>query len=234
MLGGVVEQLGANSQLGPWAVFAALHLPELGPDAAGSLGWVDPALASLRQRTVRGLVARLAPLLAESREQREFLVQRLRVPAEWVAEGLSTWAISRFDAQGERPSVLRMPWGPHCGARLPDDMMVLLPPDESGSTLDDLHSERAVPASQALKAEGMRYLLKGACVWLCSGVLRELRSARLCCGARAVPGGACAPVVLATGVGGHLRRCGPAAAARAGSRGGFGRPVPVVRGPPVH
>ncbi|KAK9845938.1 hypothetical protein WJX81_006497 [Elliptochloris bilobata] len=98
----MVAQLEALG-LPQWAVFVALHLPDELPSEAG-LG--SPAGAggfcgARRTQLVRELLRRHAPAWADARGAAAFLVGRLRLPREWLADALAGWAVHRRDVSGE-------------------------------------------------------------------------------------------------------------------------------------
>ena len=104
----MVAQLEAL-RLPQWAVFAALHLPDELPAGAkpGSAlsASASSALGARRTQLVRALLRRHAPAwAADARAAEAFLVGRLRLPREWLADALAGWAQHRRDIPGARPA----------------------------------------------------------------------------------------------------------------------------------
>lgn len=104
----MVAQLEAL-RLPLWAVFAALHLPDelpagAKPGSASSAG-ASSALGARRTQLVRALLRRHAPAwAADARAAEAFLVGRLRLPHEWLADALAGWAQHRRDIPGALPA----------------------------------------------------------------------------------------------------------------------------------
>lgn len=72
----MVTQLEAVGDLPEWAVYVALHLPD----------------AFQRARTTTALLMQHAPEWAADAGKREFLLQRLGIPAEHISAALALWA----------------------------------------------------------------------------------------------------------------------------------------------
>jgi hypothetical protein len=75
----LIAQLEALGGLEEWAVYVAAHLPDA-PWPGG------------RDSLIRLLLGRHAPAWAASQAKRAFLLQRLGLPAEWLAHALAVWA----------------------------------------------------------------------------------------------------------------------------------------------
>lgn len=100
----LIAQLEALEGLEEWAVYVAAHLPEA-PVPGGSSGGRDDL--------IRHLLGRHAPAWAASQAKRDFLLQRLGLPAEWLAHALAVWASYRRNRPGMRAlHCLTLCWAP--------------------------------------------------------------------------------------------------------------------------
>ncbi len=86
----LIGQLEAMGGLEEWAVYVAAHLP--GDSPGGGPG--------ARDGLIRHLLQRHAPAWAASGAKRGFLLERLGLPAEWLAHALALWAAYRRDRPG--------------------------------------------------------------------------------------------------------------------------------------
>ena len=74
-----------------WAVYVALHLPS----------HASPDCNHLRDSLVQELLMRHAPEWAADAAKRDFLLQKLQLPAAWLDQSLAQWAHYCQDDSGE-------------------------------------------------------------------------------------------------------------------------------------
>ena len=87
----LIAQLEGMHGMAHWAVYVALHLPS----------HASPDWHHLRDSLVQELLMRHAPEWAADAAKREFLLQRLQLPAAWLDQSLAQWARYCQDDSGE-------------------------------------------------------------------------------------------------------------------------------------